>query len=52
VKNAEVKAKRFMKLAEKIEDIRIGMKIQETKEVRRSETNVKILTEKQMKKFV
>jgi hypothetical protein len=28
-KNAEAKAKRFIRLAEKIEDIRIGMRIQE-----------------------
>tara|TARA_B110000285_G_C15088236_1_gene597468 strand:+ start:1531 stop:1644 length:114 start_codon:yes stop_codon:yes gene_type:complete len=37
VKNSEAKAKKFMRLAEKIEDIRIGMKIQEAKDIRKSE---------------
>jgi len=37
VKNSDAKAKRFMKLAEKIEDIRVGMKIVEMKaEIRNS----------------
>jgi hypothetical protein len=35
VKNAEAKAKRFIKLAERIEDIRIGMKLAEIKEERK-----------------
>ena len=35
VKNAEAKAKRFIKLAERIEDIRIGIKLAEIKEERK-----------------
>jgi len=35
VKFAEAKAKRFVKLAERIEDIRIGMKLVEMKEERK-----------------
>ena len=35
MKFAEAKAKRFVKLAERIEDIRIGMKLVEMKEERK-----------------
>ena len=51
VKNAEAKAKRFVKLAERIEDIRIGMKLVEMKEERKESTRTKTLFDKQMRKF-